>query len=609
MCGVTPRRTSASPPATIDPALFREFAWRPIGPFSRAGAGATAQPTGAFDHVVTDAAFPYRVCGASSDGRAVCVSSRGGTNHDALPDRPSVRSGDASYVAPDPNDPDIVYLGRLARYDRRTAQVQDVAPFYEGGTTGIAAPLVYSPADGRTLFFASTVVWQTETGGEAWAAISPDLTLAGTGATRGADPADAVPAAHGAAAISALVPSAIDADLIWAGASNGVIHVTRDLGHTWTNVTPAQVAAARIVALEASHFDVNTAYAVVDASAAAPHAPALFRTRDGGRTWTLITHELADAGRLYVVKEDAQRRGLLFAGADAGPFVSFDDGDSWQPLRLNLPSTPVRDVTIKDSDVILSTGGLGFWVLDDIMPLRQITPDVASARAFLFSPGVAWRARWRTDVDAADSRDERTAATPPDGVPISYLLGQAVQLPVSLEILDAQSGDVLRRYSSDAVDDAPLATSPGLHRIVWDLRYAPPASSPAAGVRSPAHGAWALPGAYQVRLTVGGRSYRQAVLVKLDRRVGATAADLAQELALSQSLSSALDRVAAAQRTLEPDGASAGALAAAYGTMSELFSTLQRADARPTAAIANAAKDAVERANAALAHAKDPSSP
>ena len=532
------------------------------------------QPTAQFYHVSTDNAFPYRVCGGQQESGSACVSSRGDQGRITLRDWTPVGVEEYGYVAPDPHDPDVVYGGRITRFDRRTGQRQNVAP-PRGPSYRVlrTAPAVFS-ADGRTLYFASNTLWRTTTGGQTWTEISPDLARdqwdvpASVGAYRSAPSAQ--PTRRGV--IYTVAPSGIDPRIIWAGTDDGLIHVTRDAGVTWTNVTPPQIGPwAKVSLIEASHFDANFAYAAVNAFRLDDLRPHIYLTKDGGKSWTEIVRGLPATAPINAVREDIQRRGLLFAGSETGVSVSFDDGENWQSLRQNMPATSVRDLVIKDQDLVVGTHGRGFWILDDITPLRQITPDVLKAPAFLFRPGVAWRFRDNKNTDTPWPPDEPTAPNPPDGAIISYVIGAGTKGPVTLEIIESATNETIRRYSSDDPAEPPvaapnhpdywirpaarLATTPGLHRFVWDLRYAPPpvdrVSYPIAATyrntpRAP-RGAFVLPGTYQVRLTVGDRVLRQAVVVRMDPRVRTSTADLTLQLKLSKAVDSAIRRLAEAR--------------------------------------------------------------
>jgi len=500
-------------------------------------------------------------------------------------------------------------------------------------------PLMFFPTDPRTLLFASNTLWKSSNGGTNWTEISPDLTRdaweppPSVGVYRERDTARFTRRG----VIYAVAPSSIDGRVIWAGTDDGLIHVTQNGGAEWTNVTPpALVPWAKVSILEASHFDPGTAYAAVNALRLDDLKPHIYRTRDGGQRWVEITRGLPPDGVINVVREDPQRRGLLFAGSEQSVHVSFDDGDSWQPLRLNMPATSIRDLVIKDADLVAGTHGRGFWILDDITPLRQITPDIARAPAYLFRPAPAWRFRWNKNTDTPLPPDEPAAPNPPDGVVISYVLAQAAAGPVELEILEGATGELIRKYSSTDPPETPvegrnipdywirpssrLQTSAGLHRFVWDVRYAPPAvderSYPIAAVAGNTpiapQGVFVLPGTYQVRLSVGGQSFRQAVTVRLDPRVKTPLTDLGVQVKLSRAVDVMLRRVSEARAGVAAkvagssvdDGAALRArmteLQTVSGQLAELFDVLQEADVKPTPAVEAAVAAAIARAEAVL---------
>jgi hypothetical protein len=410
--------------------------------------------------------------------------------------------------------------------------------------------------------------------------------------------------------------SAIDSRVIWIGTSLGGVHLTRDRGATWTDVTPASGArAGPITRLEASFFDTNTAYAIVADVGAGPSR--LIRTRASGASWTDLTAGLP-AGGWHAVREDSARRGLLFLAGDASVMLSFDDGDSWQSLRLNLPPAPVRDLVMKDADLIAATAGRGFWVLDDISPLRQITADVWRASAFLFRPPVAWRTR---SSPSANGDDPMGSVTPPapEGVAISYALGADRDDAVVVDIVDGPAGDMVRRYSAET-STPPPPTGQGLHRLRWDLRHTPPAVEwldTDGDAVAPLGGRWVEPGTYQIRLMAGTTTLRQAVVVRLDPRVRASDADLTLQTRLTRAVEDSLAALEAAYRAVarrqavlpaSPGGSATThvleALQAAGRSLARTFVTLQQADARPTAATEAAVSDALARATSALEQAK-----
>ena len=598
------------------------------------------QPTAQFYHVSTDNAFPYRVCGGQQESGSACVPSRGDHGQITMRDWLPVGVEEYGYVAADPGDPDIVYGGKVSRFDRRTGQTQDVSP-PRGPAFRVlrTAPVLFSPFDNRTLYFAANTLWKTLNGGQTWTEISPDLsretwTVPPTVGVYRGTPA-AAPTRRGV--IYTVAPSYIDPNVIWAGTDDGLVHLTTDAGRTWNDVTPAGLPAwSKISLIEPSHFDVNFAYAAVNSLRLDDLRPHIYRTKDGGRTWARVTNGLPDGGIINAVREDPFRRGMLFAGSEQAVFASFDDGERWQSLRLNMPATSIRDLVIKDDDLIVGTHGRGFWILDDITPLRQITRDVLIAPAFLFRPPTAWRFRWNKNRDTPLPPDEPAAPNPPDGVTISYSLGAAPAGPVTLEIIETASGEVIRRFSSadPPVPPVPdpnipdywirpttrLSATPGLHRFVWDLRYASPAGArftyPIAAVRGNTpqtpQGMWVLPGTYQVRLTADGRTYRQAVLVRMDPRVRTSAADLATQLRVSKALATAMRQVAEAQadvrgRLAAATGADASRLEAIAAALQQagaplqgLFERVQQADARPTVALEAAATEAIARAETAV---------
>jgi photosystem II stability/assembly factor-like uncharacterized protein len=599
------------------------------------------QPTAQFYHVIADNAFPYRVCGGQQESGSACVASRGDDGAITFRDWHPVAAEEYGYIAPDPNEPDIVYGGKLTRYDRRTGQAQDVMPPRDENFRVLrTAPVLFSPVDSRTLFFASNVLWKTLNGGRTWTAMSPDLSRP----TWSAPPTVGVYAPTPAAqptrrgVIYAVGPSSVDGNIIWAGTDDGTIHLTRDAGRTWKDVTPSQLTAwAKVSVIEPSHFDVNMAYAAINTLRLDDQHPHILRTKDAGATWVEITRGLPPGGVVNTIREDPSRRGLLFAGTEQAVFMSFDDGDSWMPLRLNMPATSIRDLVVKGDDLIAGTHGRGFWILDDIMPLRSITPDVTRAPAFLFRPAATWRVVWNHNTDTPLPPDEPAAPNPPDGVVFSYLIGPSTAGPVTLDVSDATSGEVIRHYSSDDPLEAPVASrnipdywlrpvphlssAPGLHRFVWDLRYPPPSvpnfdypiSAIAHDTPKAPQGVWVMPGTYQVRLTVGGRAYRQAVAVKMDPRIHTLPADLALQFKRSKALDDGLRQAAAAAADVrtrllnaDPDHAGplkavAAALDQATTPLPDLLTSLQSADARPSDALDAAVTAALARLATALA--------
>jgi photosystem II stability/assembly factor-like uncharacterized protein len=529
------------------------------------------QPTAAFYHVAADYGFPYKLCSGQQESGSACVDSRGDDGRILDWNWHPAGIEEYGYAAPDPLDANVVYGGKVTRYDRRTGQVQQVGPHVGRGAPGFrsvrTAPLVFSTVDPHTLFFGENVVWKTLNGGRSWTQISPDLTRTDSIVPANVGIYSNSPAArarHGGV-VYTIAPSYVDVRRIWAGTDDGLIQTTADGGQHWTDVTPAELRShpwSKISIMDAGRFDARTAYAAVNTIRLDDFRPHIYRTHDGGRTWTQITNGIANGSVINVVREDPKRKGLLFAGSEDEVWVSFDDGDHWSSLRLNMPATSIRDLVIKDDDIAVGTHGRSFYILDDIAALRQLNASTASAVATLFKPASAYRFRWSKYPDTPIPPDEPYGQNPPDGAIIDYYLGRGASGPATLEIVEA-GGRVIRRYSSRDTSMAPedignvprywirptqvLSVEPGFHRFVWDLHYAPPAgtssqpgsypisATPHDTPRGP-HGPWAVPGQYTVRLTVGGKSYAQLLTIRMDPRVKTPPAAIAQEHAMAVSL-------------------------------------------------------------------------
>ncbi|MEP6570346.1 MAG: glycoside hydrolase [Acidobacteriota bacterium] len=524
------------------------------------------QSTAQLYHVNADNAFPYRLCSGQQESGSACVASRGNDGEITFRDWHPVSAEEYGYVTPDPLDPDIVYGGKLTRYDRRTAQAQNIMPkpFRSADFRVVRTqPIVFSPVDPHLLFFSTNTLWKTSDGGRNWEQISPDLTRktfdvpATVGKFRSQPTAQ--PTQRGV--IYAVAPSPLDVNLIWAGTDDGLIHRTTDGGLHWTDVTPKQLGPwQKVSILDASHFDRNTAYAAVNTLRLDDLRPHIYRTHDGGATWTEVTNGIPGNENTDVVREDPQRKGLLFAGTERAVYFSLDDGDHWQSLRLNMGASSIRDLIIKDDDLCVATHGRGFWILDNITPLRQLQASLATT---LFRPQTALRVRWDTNSDTPLPPDEPAGENPPEGAMIDYYISSlgAVRLDqtVELEIKD-EAGNVVRHYSGADPLPAPdptlnippywirppqiLEGSAGMHRFFWDLHYAPlpglQALYPIAAVyRNTAPDStapWALPGTYTVVLTVGGKSYEQPLTLRMDPRVNTSNADLAKQFKFSKQL-------------------------------------------------------------------------
>jgi len=510
------------------------------------------QPTAQIYHVSVDYRFPYWVTGAQQDSGAIAVRSRGKfgeiSDHDW---EPVGAAGESGYTAGDPLHPGIVYGGAGARWDLETnsAVPGTTTPQSPEPARGDwTQPLVLSPADPHALYYANQFLFKTTDGAQTWTQISPDLTRSDPGVPPNLDAAAAADNGNGRrGVIYTIAASPVLVPMVWVGTDDGLIQLTMDDGATWRNVTPPALTAwSRVTMAEASHFDFNVAYASVDRHQLDDFDPYVYRTRDLGRTWEQISNGLPAGVYVHTVKEDPVRRGLLFAGTERGAFVSFDDGDHWQPLQLNLPANSVRDFAIYGNDLIVATHGRGFWVIDDISPLRQISDAVLAADAYLFKPADAINVIQGGDDGTPLQKDEPQAPNPPDGAVIDYYLKSAATGSVTLEILDA-SGASLRTFSSAPASESapvggrgsggaggiprvsplwqpvpePFSAAAGMHRVVW-RPVAPRPGSPGAGGtggfrRGPVR---LLTGTFTAKLTVNGQSYTQTFTVRPDPRSG-----------------------------------------------------------------------------------------
>jgi photosystem II stability/assembly factor-like uncharacterized protein len=529
------------------------------------------QSTAQFYHVSADNAFPYRVCGGQQESGSACVQSRGDDGQITFREWHPVGAEEYGYVVADPLNPDVVFGGKVSRYDRRTDQVNEIGPMPLRGKsyrTLRTMPVVFSPTDPHVLYFASNTVWKTSNGGQSWSEISPDLTRAtwDVPANVGiyANSAAAKPTQRGV--IYALAPSPLDPNRIWAGTDDGLIQVTTDAGKNWKNVTPKElVPFAKVSILEASHFHASEAYAAINTLRLDDLRPHIYRTKDGGKTWTHITSGIPDGGIINVVREDPRREGLLFAGSETQVYVSYDDGEHWESLRLNMPASSVRDLVIHEDDLIAGTHGRGAWILDDIEPLRQ-----HGMATRLLKPARAWRFRWNKNTDTPLPPDEPAAPNPPDGAILDYYLASPAS-SVTLEILDT-NGKLMRKYTNSDPSQPPtetdsvpwywirppqtLGTTAGLHRFVWDLHYTPApgveASYPIAAIAyntAPAPTSpWVMPGKYNVKLTVDGKSFTQPLTVRIDPRVKTPLTGLEEQFKLSKEM---YDGVVKANASLE----------------------------------------------------------
>ena len=530
------------------------------------------QPTAQFYHVITDNQFPYWVYGGQQESGSVGTASRSDFGEITFRDWYPVGVEEYGYVAPDPLDPNLIYGGKATKFNRLTGQTQDISPVilrtgqYRFNRT---APLMFSPVDPHILYLASNVLFKTTDGGNSWQIISPDLTRQDPGVPPNLGvfvESDSAKGKH-RGVIYSLAPSPKDVNLMWAGTDDGLIHVTRDGGTNWANVTPPELTPwSKIAQMDASHFDIATVYAAVNRFRLDNLHPYIYRTHDSGKTWQKIVNGIPDNEPANTVREDPERKGLLFAGTERTVYVSFDDGDHWQSLRLNLPATSIRDLVVHQDDIVVGTHGRSFWILDNITPLRQMDAKVAVSDAYLFAPQLTYRVRRNNNTDTPLPPEEPAGQNPPDGAMLDYVLKSAAIGPVTIEISD-ESGKLVHRFSST---DKPepmnekelniptywirparvLSTRPGMHRFVWDLHYPPPDSLeheyPISAIyhdtpRTPL-GPTVMPGKYSVKLTVNGTTYTQPLMIKMDPRVMTTQGGLRQQFELETKINEAMRR-------------------------------------------------------------------
>ena len=537
------------------------------------------QPTAQFYHVIADNRFPYRIYGAQQDNTSVGIASR---SDQGLIDRSEwypVGGGEACYIAPYPPDPDILYtgdyFGTIDRFNKHDEQTQVISPWPEISDGGGAAnlkyraqwtfPIVISPHDPNVIYAGMQVVLKSTDAGVSWTEISPDLTrndktrqqVSGGPIQKddtGTEYYDTV---------FTIAESPVQKDLIWVGSDDGLVHLTRDGGRNWSDVTPKEMPEWSMVSLiEASPHDAGAAYLAVDRHRLDDHHPYLYRTHDDGKSWTRITNGIPDSAYVHAVRADPERQGLLYAGTESGVMVSFDDGDHWQPLQLNLPASPVHDLAVKNNDLVAATHGRSFWILDDLTPLREITSEVTGKSVHLFKPALAYRSQ----IAYRPARNQPAGENPPTGALVYYYLKAAPKdnEEIKLEILDSK-GQVVRKYSSkkqaselpeeareeeeeagEKSESEPLPAEAGLNRFNWDLRHEPATKISGYSLwayESGVEGPRVLPGSYQVRLTASGQSLTAPLEVKLDPRVKVQAEDLKKQLELALEIHEALTQV------------------------------------------------------------------
>jgi len=531
------------------------------------------QPTAQFYHVATDTRAPYFVYGAQQDNSTIAIASRSDNGEIDTPDWYAVGGGEAGYVVPYPSDPNIVYAGDyegvITRFDKRTGQARDISVQPEisdgGGAAALehrfqwTAPILISPHDPNTLYHGGERLFKTTDGGVHWDAISPDLTRNDKSKQQVSggpiDKDDTGTEYYDT--IFAVAESPLVKDLIWVGTDDGLIHITRDGGKNWKNITPSDLPEwSRISQIDASPHDPGTAYVAVDRHQLDDMHPWIYKTSDYGKSWVKLGKGIPDDTFVRAVREDPKKRGLLYAGTERGVYVSFDDGANWRSLQLNLPTVPVHDLVVKNDDLVLATHGRAFWILDDVSPLRQYRDEIAKEDVHLYTPAPA--TRFQNPNEEGGPKPVLVGKNPPPGALIYFYLKDKPKTEVKLEILDG-AGSVIRKYSStrtkeleeplDPEDKKPekqIKVEAGLNRFVWDLAYEGTSHVPdyylweyKIGTRGPV----AVPGKYQVRLTVDGKSQVAPFEVKLDPRVNVTQADLQKQFDLLMQIRDELTRV------------------------------------------------------------------
>jgi photosystem II stability/assembly factor-like uncharacterized protein len=526
------------------------------------------QPTAQFYHVITDHRFPYWVYGGQQESGSAAVQSRSDWGGITFREFHPVGVEEYGYVAPDPLDPNIIYGGKATRFNLTTHDTQDVSPeaVRSGKYRSVRTmPLLFSTVDPKVLFLGSNVLFKTVNGGHSWEVISPDLSREtyelppSMGIYRSQDEV------RRRGVIYAIAPSRKNLLTIWAGTDDGLIHVTRDGGRGWSNVTPPELTPwSKVSQLDASYFDNDTVYAAINRFRLDDVHPHIYRTHDGGKSWAKIVNGIPDNEVVNTVREDPVRKGMLFAGTERAVYVSFDDGDHWQSLRLNMPATSIRDLVIHEDDLVIGTHGRSFWIMDNITPLRQLSPQTGGAETVLFKPAAAYRVARNRNTDTPLPPEFPAGENPPDGATIDYFLKERVAGPVKLEVFD-RAGKLVRGYSSDDRPEPPdrelnvptywirpariLSAEPGMHRFVWDVRYAPPGALShdypisAVYLDTPRYplGPWAMPGTYTFKLTVGSQVYSQPLTIKMDPRVKTPLTGLMQQFTLSHRVWSAMN--------------------------------------------------------------------
>ena len=505
------------------------------------------QPTAQLYHVTTDNQFPYWVYGGQQESGAIGVASRGNGGQISFRDWMGVGVDEYAYIAPDPKDPNIIYGGRVIQFDKSTGQSRYVGPevLRSGEVRYLRTmPLLFHPANDKMLLFGTNVLWKTLNGGQSWEQISPDLTRKQPEVPEsiGDFRTSAMENMAQRAIIYALAPSPLQEDIIWAGTDDGLIHLTKDGGETWQDVTPVDLSSwDKVSQIDAGHFDEKSAYVAVNAIRKDNMNPLIYKTDDFGETWELIVANLPEIGPVNVVREDKKKEGLLFAGTERSVYFSINDGANWQPLRQNMPATSIRDLVIHDNDLVIGTHGRSIWIMDNIGLLRELN-ELDAETIFLANPGTGYRVRDNMFSDTPLPPEEPAGENPPDGVAVDYFLPQDVQ-EVMITISNHAGEEIAKFSSKDPIEQIDtthlphptywirpgqtVSSTAGHHRFIWNLRYPSPRgaqrsfSIAAVKHRTPSGpvGPFVPPGEYQVVLQADGETRQQRLSVVLDPRV------------------------------------------------------------------------------------------
>ena len=577
------------------------------------------QPTAQFYHVSTDNRFPYRVYGGQQESGSVGIKSRGDHGQITFRDWQPVGAEEYGYVAADPLHPGMIYGGKLSRFDEATGQTQDIAPQHPGSRFLRTAPVLFSPFDKRTLFYAGNVLFKSTDYGNKWQVISPDLSRKTWEVPASVQPYSAEIKQRGV--IYTVAPSALDGQLIWAGTDDGLIHRTQDGGKSWSDVTPSSLKAwAKVSLIEASRYDRKKAYAAINTLRLDQLHPMILRTTDDGQTWTAIVNGIPDGETVNAVREDPQQKNVLYAATERTVYFSIDDGETWASLRQNLPITSIRDIVVQGDDLVIGTHGRGFWILDDISPIRQFKATDLKTGAQLFAPQVATRVRWNMNTDTPLPPEEPAGANPPDGAIVYFKLAQDAK-EVALEIYDSADRLVRRYHSNDPGEPVEtgsnvpsywqrpaqiLPTKPGMHRFIWDMHYSKAEGQhsefPIAAIyRNTAKtdiGPWAMTGVYKVILIVDGIRHQQNLTVRMDPRVTTARSALQLQFDLSLQLRDGMNQIMAATGKAK---APSEELKKLHAEMDKLMGILQGADYLPTMAVSTKTKNAFAKMTQLLA--------